>query len=379
MSGGNGKLNTERPSVVDLFAGVGGLSLGAERAGFSVIAAVDNDPVSIDMHGFNFPQTRHVEADIDRVGGAALRRHLGIACIDGLIGGPPCQGFSEIGHRRRNDPRNALFSHFFRLVAELRPRFFLTESVPGILARRYDKARAAALAQLPKRYEVTEPFVVGADELGAPTSRKRVFFFGVDTERAPSVRGLSIKNLIGRKVTVGTGLGGLPAVRSEWQDDLRSWRRVRETPNDGFFKRVRGFVPDGVGNEVAIHLYKNEALISGCLGTRHTRSTIRRFERLCPGEIDSVSGAVRLDPKGFCPTIRAGTGPDRGSYQAVRPIHPRSPRVITPREAARLQGFPDWFVFHPTKWHAFRQIGNSVSPIVAEAILHAVKQHLSDN
>ncbi|MFX7922723.1 DNA cytosine methyltransferase, partial [Acinetobacter baumannii] len=71
---------------------------------------------------------------------------------------------------------------------------------------------------------------------------------------------------------------------------------------------------------------------------------------------------MKLDKLGFCPTLRAGTGPERGSYQAVRPIHPTSPRVITPREASRLQGFPDWFQFHPTKWHSFRQIGNSVSP-----------------
>ena len=77
----------------------------------------------------------------------------------------------------------------------------------------------------------------------------------------------------------------------------------------------------------------------------------------------------RLDPEGYCRTLLAGTGPERGSYQGLRPIHPHSPRVIAPREAARLQGFPDWFQFHATKWHAFRQLGNSVSPIVAEYLL----------
>ena len=101
-----------------------------------------------------------------------------------------------------------------------------------------------------------------------------------------------------------------------------------------------------------------------------------RYASLDIGEQDPISKSVKLDPFGFCPTLRAGTGRDKGSFQAVRPIHFLSPRVITPREAARLQGFPDWFVFDKTKWHSFRQIGNSVSPLVAEQILSILKEHL---
>jgi site-specific DNA-cytosine methylase len=104
----------------------------------------------------------------------------------------------------------------------------------------------------------------------------------------------------------------------------------------------------------------------------------KRYEKLNFGEQDKISKSVRLKPDGYCPTLRAGTGSDKGSYQAVRPIHFKEPRVITPREAARLQGFPDWFVFHETKWHSFRQIGNSVSPIVAEAILKTIKDSLAN-
>lgn len=105
------------------------------------------------------------------------------------------------------------------------------------------------------------------------------------------------------------------------------------------------------------------------MGTIHTDEVINRYKKLSFGETDKISRSQRLNPNGFCPTLRAGTGSDKGSYQAVRPIHPTQARVITPREAARLQGFPDWFRFHPTKWHSFRQIGNSVSPLVAEAML----------
>ena len=94
------------------------------------------------------------------------------------------------------------------------------------------------------------------------------------------------------------------------------------------------------------------------------------------GHMDPIGRHPRLAWNGLCPTLRAGTGSDRGSYQSVRPIHPEENRVITVREAARLQGFPDNHLFHPTVWHSFRMIGNSVSPIMAEAIFSAIAAHL---
>ena len=95
------------------------------------------------------------------------------------------------------------------------------------------------------------------------------------------------------------------------------------------------------------------------------------------GQQDKISKSVKLNPEGFCPTLRAGTGPEKGSFQAVRPIHFKYSRVITPREAARLQGFPDWYKLPETIWHSFRQLGNSVSPIVAERVLNAIYQKLT--
>ncbi|MBS4036491.1 MAG: DNA cytosine methyltransferase, partial [Ignavibacterium sp.] len=120
-----------------------------------------------------------------------------------------------------------------------------------------------------------------------------------------------------------------------------------------------------------------KGLVSGCFGTRHSPKVYKRYKALRPGQIDAVSRSVRLKSKGLCPTLRAGTDSDKGSYQAVRPIHPTANRVITPREAARLQGFPDWFQFAPSKWHSFRQIGNSVSPILAEEIFKLIYTRLS--
>ena len=122
-----------RPKVIDLFAGVGGFSLGAIRAGFDVVAAVDLDKHAIAAHKKNFPRTAHKQRNIANLTGEAL---LQIASLEGedlagLIGGPPCQGFSVMGGRRKNDRRNSLFFHFFRLVSETQPLFFVAENVPG--------------------------------------------------------------------------------------------------------------------------------------------------------------------------------------------------------------------------------------------------------
>jgi DNA (cytosine-5)-methyltransferase 1 len=140
---------------------------------------------------------------------------------------------------------------------------------------------------------------------------------------------------------------------------------------------LHGHVPNGVGDLLAIERLKTEGKASGSLGTVHSKDVANRYSKIECGKSDSVSKSIRLDPNGFCPTIRAGTDRTRGSFQAVRPLHPTENRVITPREAARLQGFPDWFQFSPTKWHSFRQIGNSVSPILAEHILTVINNALS--
>jgi DNA (cytosine-5)-methyltransferase 1 len=109
-------------------------------------------------------------------------------------------------------------------------------------------------------------------------------------------------------------------------------------------------------------------LLTASMRTGHELASIQRFAETAPGESEPKSRFYRLDPDGLCSTLRAGTGYERGSFMAPRPIHPTRPRVISPREAARLHSFPDWFRFHATKWHAFRQIGNSLPPMLARAI-----------
>jgi DNA (cytosine-5)-methyltransferase 1 len=346
-----------------------------------VAGAVEQDHLALATHQINFPSTKHLQRDVRRLKGKWLLEQLGIerGGLTGLIGGPPCQGFSDIGLRSESDPRNGLFLHFFRLVNECRPAFFLAENVPGILQDRNDRIREHALAVIPKRYKVLKPFAVRASEYGVPTTRTRVFFVGYDPDRVADLNPEMFRSKRSvQDVRVGDALIHLPRIRPDWQNEEQSWRAVGELDHSQFSRRITDFVPRGVGDPHAIQLYKNHLRASGFLGTQHSELTIRRFSELAPGKADSVSKCVRLDRDGYCPTLRAGTGADRGSYQAIRPVHPTSPRVIAPREAARLQGFPDWFQFHATKWHSFRQIGNSVSPIVAERILKVLYQAVGD-
>lgn len=366
-----------QPKVIDLFAGAGGLSLGASRAGFTVSAAVELDRFAINTHTKNFPFSKHLDDDIANLSGKDLLERAGLVQgeLDGLIGGPPCQGFSTMGKRQLEDSRNDLFGHFMRLVGETRPAFFLAENVPGILHEQYDAIRARALMRIPSRYVTLSPITVKANLYGAPTTRTRVFFFGYDPAKMNDMSALDFNPAPNLQTTlVREALHGLPKdINADWKNARKKgWGRVNITRESDFLSKVANAVPIGVGDLRTLEILMEKKDVCGCLGTIHTPEVEKRYFELSYGEQDPISKAVKLNPEGFCPTLRAGTGSDKGSFQAVRPIHYLRPRVITPREAARLQGFPDWFLLHETKWHSFRQIGNSVSPIVAEAILSAI-------
>lgn len=377
-------------NVIDLFAGAGGLSLGAARAGFNVSAAVEIDPHAMNSHRTNFPNTVHIQRDIMTLTGAELLQLAGIQQHDlvGIIGGPPCQGFSSIGHGDVNDIRNKLFIKFFELIEELQPAFFLAENVPGIMNPKYDSIRNEAFRHI-RNYQMLDPICVRANEYGAPTIRTRYFFIGFlnDGRIAPitadAITAMRVKEE--EKTTVHKALEGLPSdirYRNKNSSGLKKlvqnyWDETTEHKQSEFFyRRVTGMIPDNVGNQDYINTYRTKHIVNGFFPTKHAENVRTRYSNLAYGQQDKISKSTRLDPDGFCPTLRAGTGPEKGSYQAVRPIHYERARVITPREAARLQGFPDWYKLPETIWHGFRQLGNSVSPIAAERVLRAIYQSL---
>lgn len=364
--------------VIDLFSGVGGMSLGAAKAGFAVAGAVELDPIAINTHSINFPKTKHLQLDISTVKGHDLLDYFDIKKGDlfGVIGGPPCQGFSYMGKQKIDDPRNMLFNHFFRLVNELQPLFFVAENVPGILDKKYDDVREHALSIINKKFEVLPHVPINAKDAGAPTTRTRIFFIGFNKAVFSNVDvALSfIINSGNQSNKVEDALAGLPEVNDNKNNNWVEINRIEGT----YAENISRIIPEQIGNYTAIKNWTYHSMINGMIGTEHSQEIITRFSNILPGGVDKISRSQRLKLDGFCPTLRAGTGSDKGSFQAVRPIHPTANRVITPREAARLQGFPDWFQFHQTKWHSFRQIGNSVSPIVSEFILRKILQYIDE-
>ena len=372
--------NSNALNVVDLFSGVGGLSLGAARAGLTIRAAVDTDTEAIRAHKQNFPNAIHLSTDVTRLKGQSLTDHLHLdgERITGIIGGPPCQGFSIIGRRQPEDVRNTSFTEFFRIVSEVSPVFFVAENVPGLMHPSYQDIRDAAFSLVADKYVVLPPMALAAKDYGAATTRTRIFFVGY----LPNAMGpLTIDSFVTARCTetvhVKDALRGLPTkVDPKWQKEHQSWRVVQVYGDGSYEHRLHGHIPAGVGDSTALNRLFLRSEASGFLGTAHTALVTARYADTPRGKRDPISKSYRLDPDGFCPTLRAGTGPTDGRFQAVRPIHPTEPRVITPREAARLQGFPDWFQFSPTKWHSFRQIGNSVSPILAEHLFSVVAKSL---
>lgn len=321
-------------------------------AGFDVVKAYDLDPILTSSFPTNFPDTTLDLRDISSLSGAEVLSGTDGA-IDGLIGGPPCQGFSSIGRRHSGDPRRQLLGHFFRLTAEVRPRFFVMENVLGLTHGENRHVLNAALELVPSDYVVMPTVTLDASDFGAATSRRRVFVVGFDPDRCDPPNLTELER------------AGSVTVR----DAIHDLMSATPFSNDSMGFDVWELPEQGVVSKYAKLLRSKDRRFTGHRRTKHTRAVIERFSAVPRGGIDPVGRHPRLEWGGLCPTLRAGTGSDKGSYQSVRPIHPIEPRVITAREAARLQGFPDAHKFHPTIWHSFRMIGNSVSPFVAKALL----------
>jgi DNA (cytosine-5)-methyltransferase 1 len=343
--------------------------------------AIDLDPHAFAAHKKNFPSVEHSRRNIANLTGIGLLRlaNLNSDTLAGIIGGPPCQGFSTMGRRRKNDSRNPLFFHFFRLVAETKPLFFVAENVPGILSAQYEPLVRSALNLVSEDYQIIGPFTLCASVAGAATNRSRVFFVGVLRTCPLSLSEKDFTHVASsQRNSVKIALAGLtPSVKATWQREHQAWRRVTASKSE-FFVSINRFC-DSVGDPTALERFTKKLEVSGFFGTKHQPGVLERFAAVPAGKTDKVSKFPRLRWDGLCPTLRAGTDSRRGSYQAARPLHPDENRVITPREAARLQGFPDWFQFSPTKWHSFRQIGNSLSPLVAEHLLNVVARALRKN
>jgi DNA (cytosine-5)-methyltransferase 1 len=370
----------QRPIGIDLFAGAGGMSLGFEQAGFDVVAAVEIDPIHACIHKFNFQNSVVIPISVQKLSGDAIRKAAGIgrATVDVVFGGAPCQGFSMIGKRVLDDPRNSLVKDFLRITKEIGAKYFVFENVKGLTLGKHRKFLDEFIEEASSLgYEIHLPWkVLNAKDYGVPQSRERLILFGVRkglkvpqypkplSEIASTPDKTKPKQYL---VNCEQALDDLPD--AERFDELLtsdevSWNAWRASSK--YAQEMRCATPS------AWHYgYKrkwNRNLLTSSMRSDHTPISRSRFAKTAEGDVEPVSRFFKLPRGGIANTLRAGTDAARGAFTSPRPIHYKFARCITVREMARLHGFPDWFRFHETKWHGARQIGNAVPPPLARAV-----------
>ncbi len=383
------KVHRNLPIGIDLFAGAGGMSLGFEQAGFDVAASVEYDPIHCSTHEFNFPDCAAICRSVANIDGQYIRRNsrIGDRTVDVVFGGAPCQGFSMIGKRALDDPRNSLVYHFVRLVVELKASYFVFENVRGLTIGKHRRFLEEIIQEFRgDGYEVLEDYqVLNAAYHGVPQDRKRLFLLGArkgfPLPRYPEATHSSASSdaslFLEHTPSVWDALKDLP--EADDYDELleRDWVMAKFKKPTNYSAPLRGAVADE--GDLSTPRQFDPMLLTSSKRTVHTDLSKRRFLETKHGETEPVSRFFKLDPNGICNTIRAGTASDRGAFTSPRPIHPYSARCITVREAARLHSYPDWFRFHVTKWHGFRQIGNSVPPLLARAVAARVRESIRDD
>lgn len=340
-------------TVIESFCGAGGMSVGLEEAGFDVRFAFDNDPVSVETYRHNIAP--HVEVlDASIVSGAELmeKGRIPKGSLDVFSGGPPCQGFSK---QRRGaaallDPRNGLVRHFTRLVEETEPKAFLFENVQ-IFGQKRGRNLIDELSDKLAAYEVHDYFVCSSD-YGIAQSRGRFLMIGLHKDLGAAPPLLPTSN---EQVTVKDAIGDLP----EPPDDCTEHPKV---PNHIKCKITR----------------LNELRISHVPQGGGWRDIPFELRLPCHQRVDTAKGGWpdvygRLSWAGVCPTITGGFD----SFSRGRYAHPEQDRSITPREAARLQGFADEFRFLGNRADVRRMIGNAVPPPLAKAAGQAIARSLA--
>jgi DNA (cytosine-5)-methyltransferase 1 len=360
-------------TFIDLFCGCGGFSLGASLSGYKNILSVDVDPILTSSYKLNFPSSNLRLADLAKIDDIRTLLSDKSEKPDLLIGGPPCQGFSFIGKRNPNDPRNELIYHYFRHVKRLKPHFFILENVVGLSSGYGIDAIEEGKSLLPSYYNITDAIIIDANDFGAATNRSRVMIIGYD-KRYNTLSDLEVLlKQRKEKPTVKDAILDLPSPK-KFSEGSFDWVKYKTNIDiSSYAKNLKTKPPKHLGWDFAIKKMEH-GFVSGITATEHTEEVKQRFKQTTPGYTEKISRYFKLKWNEPSKTIRAGTGKDKGGFQAARPIHPTQSRVITVREAARIQGFPDWFVFHPTKWHSFRMIGNSVSPIMSKTIITKLKE-----
>jgi DNA (cytosine-5)-methyltransferase 1 len=355
-----------RRTAVDLFAGCGGLSLGLEQAGFSVLTAVEHDPQAAGTYKLNHPKTNVITKDVRGLTASDLvadrRRRL-----DLIAGGPPCQGFSIKGQRRPDHPSNVLLEEFVRLVRELRPRAVLVENVVGLtsmLGGYYFDRLVTELERISPTgtggYEV-EYKILNAVNHGVPQNRRRLFVVALEPGRRWEWPEQTTKP---GDLTLRDAIADLPS-GSRRPGDLAKYKTT---------KRVSSYA-DALRNGAEIVLNHHTKRLEELRQERLKALQEGQNRTDLPKHLSAGGHETkyrRLKSSSPSPTVTAHMGKDLSDF-----IHPSLPRTLTVREAARIQGFPDAYEFLGSQASQFTQVGNAVPVEVARVLGAELKQSLT--
>ena len=342
-------------NVLDLFCGAGGLSYGFESAGFDILLGIDNDAKALETFELNHKGSKSICGDITQINYEEhIKPLLNGKQIDVIIGGPPCQGMSLSGPRKFDDPRNKLYLSYIRLVKEIQPKAFVIENVPGLVGLFGGQIKDSIIEKFTDMgYHIEYKILCSAD-YGVPQSRKRVVFVGtrVGKFEYPATN----PNV----VTCSMALSDLPPL----EDDLGEEVADYALPPQNHYQQLMRKKSDVVLNHVAAsHSDKVKKIIALVPDGGNYKDLPEEYRSSRNFHV----AWTRFASNKPAPTIDTG---HRHHF------HYKYNRVPTVRECARLQSFPDDFKFLGNKTQQFRQVGNAVPPLMAQAIAEQVKKML---
>lgn len=343
----------KRYNVVDLFCGCGGLSLGFEQEGFNVLVGIDVWQDALDTYKFNRSEDFTLCADLTTLSPSDIRDRIGDKSVDVIIGGPPCQGFSVAGKRIIDDVRNTLYKRFVSFVEYFKPKAFVMENVPNILSMGEGIIKNQILADFERLGYTVSYNVLTASDYGVPQNRRRAVFVGL---------------LSGKDFDFPEPFKTPKVTSKEALSDL-----TESSIDDG------ELYPNSASSAYQILMRRNSERVYNHTVTEHNEQT-KRIIALVPdgGNYKDLPEELRDTRKVHIAWTRLNSG--RPSFTIDcghrHHFHYQWNRVPTVRECARIQSFPDDFVFCKSRTSQYKQVGNAVPPLMAKAIAAKLKEQL---
>ena len=353
----------EHQTCLDLFCGCGGLSKGFELAGFTILGGVDFNGPAVNTYARNFPKAKAICCDLLQMDSERIEREFPIKTIDVVIGGPPCQGFSTANRyadEEKRDPRNKLFFQFVKFVERYSPKAVLIENVRGILTMNKGYARKRIYSIFKSLGYHVANCVLNAADYGVPQRRLRNFFVMLRTHDFD----FALLKKIEHCPTVAETIGEFYGLEQHGEGPVE----LVSKPTTGYQRYLRDGVSIIENHDIRYPAQKVQDRIAYVpQGGNWADVPPELWPTTRNNRHSSAYKRLKEDDQ----SVTIDTGNNHSNY-----FHPIYNRLPTVREAARLQSFPDSFVFTGNKSEQYRQVGNAVPPLLAKAIAEVIKKEI---